>query len=397
MNKYVFITPGIGNMGGAQKYLENKVRYLQSKGWGVFVFFYLEPKEVKLPLLADFKDSYIPELLYWYYSFTPKDRKGIINRIKETVGDGDKIIVESHLLSLSYWSELVAKDLGACHIVNFLEEGSYVFSNKQYEFFEYKLKRWQILNAEEANIHRLFGSYFKSDFLQYENKIRFDCSNVVDEYTDVEYDFEKSDYTIITIGRLEKPYVMPMVEEIRNFALKYSSKSINVIFVGGSPDENIEKNIKAKLNLPQLNVYMLGYLYPIPISLLRNVDAAVGSANAVLVTSAYDIPTVSMDMYDSMAIGVYGYTTSNKWARTEEPQQHVSYLLEEILIERKYQPRGEIKHIKEDMEEELARQISFIDRAMQSKGYFDVDSIPSSLERLCAFLKRQVHRWLRYM
>lgn len=391
MNKYVIITPAIGNMGGAQKYTENKIRYLQAKGWEVFVFFYLKPDNIKLPLLSQFKDNWIPELLYWYYSFTKKRQNRIIERIRNVVGDNGTIIVETHLLSLTYWGELIARGLGACHIINFLEEGSYVFSNRQYEFFEYKLKRWQILNAEIANIHRIFGNYYKDDYKQYQNPIRFDCSNVVDNNAVYNKRFKECDYTIITIGRLEKPYVMPMVDEIKHFGLKYCSKKINVIFVGGSPDGSIENRILNELSLPQINVYMLGYLYPIPYSLLKMSNVAIGSANAVLVTADNDIPTISLDWNDGMAIGVYGYTTTNKWTRQNEPQQRVFNLLEEVLIEKKYLPKGEIISHEGEMNEEFARQLKFVEKSFKNKGYYDVNSIPSCADVVCAFLKRMVH------
>lgn len=65
--KYVFITPVIGNMGGAQMYTENKVNYLREEGWDINVFYYINGENLKLPSLREYKDNCIYDFLYAYY------------------------------------------------------------------------------------------------------------------------------------------------------------------------------------------------------------------------------------------------------------------------------------------------------------------------------------------
>ena len=358
--KYVILTPEIGNMGGAQMYVENKVKYLRENNWEVCVFYYIYGENYKLPVLTEFKDNCIHDFLYAFYYIPFYERKKILDVIANKVGSADEIIVESQLITLAYWGELIAEKLGGRHIVNFLEEQVPVLTEKEYDFFRYKLKRWEFMNAGKWSLKRVFKERLTDELLKYEHSISFQCSNVVDENATYNGSFADCDYTIISIGRLDKQYVIPIVEEIKLFAQQNGEKRINVVFVGGSLDGTKETMIPQILNeTNNITCYMLGFTYPVPANIVKMADVAIASANAVLVTADYGVPTICVDMNDSYAIGVYGYSTQNKHVRKDEPLVPVSALLNDILIESKY-PRKAPQTSYNQMKSEFDHQMDFL-------------------------------------
>lgn len=392
MSCYVFLTPELGNMGGAQMYTNNKVSYLKKNGWDVQVFYYKKGGEIKLPELVPYKDNYIKDFRSAFYYVPKWYLRKIARFISEKIGKSDDIVIESHLVELAYWGEALAKQLGARHICNFLEEQVEPLTEKKADFFEYKLKHWELMNSSESSQRRLFKGYYKSDFAQYANTVHFVCSNVVtDEKLNVE--IHQSDFTILTIGRLDKPYVQPMTERIRLFVSSHPEKTYNVIYVGGSPDGNLEKSIPLQYkNLSNVHVYMLGYTFPVPSALLDKVDVGIASANSILVTADYNIPTICIDINDYYALGVYGYTTKNKFLRQDEPKGDISVLLEEVLIDRKYPKRNGIQR-DDEMDIELGKQLSYLDRSISYKGrYYDVYSMYKKSTIILAKMKWYLRR-----
>lgn len=375
MSCYVFLTPELGNMGGAQMYTNNKVSYLKKNGWDVQVFYYKKGGEIKLPELVPYKDNYIKDFRSAFYYVPKWYMKKIVQRIREKVKDKNDIIIETHLVELAYWGEELSRLLGARHICNFLEEQIEPLTDSKADYFEFKLKHWELMNSGAGSQRRLFKDYYKSEFAEYENVVKFVCSNVVSNEP-LAVTITKSDYSILTIGRLDKPYVRPMTDRICDFAARHADKTINVIYVGGSPDGSLEKVIPSLYEqLNNVHVYMLGYTFPVPSALLDKVDVGIASANSILVTADYNIPTICIDINDYYALGVYGYTTKNKFLRQDEPKGDISVLLEEVLIDRKYPKRNGIQR-DDEMDIELGKQLSYLDRSISYKGsYYDVYSM----------------------
>jgi len=378
-------------------FTSNKVTYLKKKGWNVQVFYYKKGGEIKLPELLLYKDNYIKDFRYAFYYVPKWYMKIIAQRIREKTKEYNEIIIESHLVELAYWGEELSRLLGARHICNFLEEQIEPLSDRKADYFEFKLKHWELMNSGPGSQRRLFKDYFKSEFAQYENVVKFVCSNVVSNEP-LAVKITKSDYSILTIGRLDKPYVRPMTERICDFVAKHADKTINVIYVGGSPDGSLEKSIPLLYEQQNnVHVYMLGYTFPVPSALLDKVDVGIASANSVLVTADYNIPTICLDINDYYALGVYGYTTKNKFMRQDEPKGDISVLLEEVLIDRKYPKRDGIQR-DDEMDIELGKQLSYLDRSISYRGcYYDVYSMYKKSTIILANIKWYLRRIIEYL
>jgi len=398
MKKYIILTPTLGNMGGAQMYAANKCTYLENHGWEVNVFYY-QDFPIKIKSLEKHKSNLIPDFSYGFYFIPPKRRRKILDQIKACVTNDDNVIVETHLLSLAYWGELVAEQVCGLHIINFLEEEVPVFNDRQLAFFEFKLKNWEFMNAQEMSLRRVFKKKFKKEFLQFEHQIVFMCTNVVDESDDTQYNFKVSDYSILSIGRLDKPYVITLVEELKRFVEEYSQNTFNLIFVGGSNSGKEEILIPKKFQKnDNVTVYMLGYTFPVPLSIIRKADVGIASSNSILITADQGIPTIAVDMYDYNSLGVYGHTTWNKFLRTDELVTPVSALLKDVLIEKMYPKREpSLASYTDAMEIEFEKELAFLKKSSgNEKIYFDVDAIYSRKKHLISHLKWYIYEKLGF-
>lgn len=394
MKTYILLTPEITNMGGAQMYTANKLEFLQSKGWNVQVFFPKMKGEVKIKALEPFVSNWVPDMAYSYFSLSKGRRNRIIQKFKDVAGDAEEIVIESQVMPTIYLAEKIAEKLGGRHIINCLDERIIVSTPKQEDYLEYKLKRWEVMNAGERRLKRYFINNYTDDFLKYVNVVKYDCSNVVAD-DGKQFAFAPCDYTILSVGRLDKPYIQPMMDEIVEFANVHQDKKINVLFVGGSFDGKAEPILRNKAaTAPNLTAYLLGYTFPVSKSILDAADVAIATANSVLVSSDQDIPTIVTDIHDSMGIGVYGYTTENKFARVDEPPVAISELLEDVLANGLYPRKGFVQDSMQEVNDEFEKQLAFVDKSKANIGYYDVDSMVTIYQHLYQMFARIAHDYL---
>ena len=377
MRHYIILTSGIFEMGGAEMFTANKIKYLKSVGWKAHVYYYRKFGNIKIPELKQFENNNIPELLYGITYISKRKREEIINRICEEIKYGDEVIIESHILNLAYWGELIAKRCRGKSIINAMEENFSPMNEKEVAFIEFKMKRMEILNATPKNLHRYLSDHYKDEYVKYTHKYMVPfCSNVVTE-EDFNISLPKNGQNILSIGRLDKPYVMPMFEEIKRFAESNPQKTYNLLIIGGSPKGTVENKIKHLFSgINNIFLYEYGYVFPIPRNLIDKADVSIASANSVLVSYDRGIPTIAIDIHDLHPMGVFGYTTKNKFSRTNEPHQTVSELLNEILNENKYPKQTPNDYDEQAMIREVfGKQIKFLSLSPFDNIYYDVESV----------------------
>lgn len=397
MNKYIILTPQIGNMGGGQMFVCNKAEYLANLGWEVTICYFTE-SPVLIKKMLDFNRVYAPKIAWGINFYTPCQVKKIVNEITGQIkfSSQDEIVVESHLCFLALWGELIAEKLCAKHIINSFEEEIPSFNYNTISFFEYKLKRWECVNASEKSLRRLFKKYFKEEYNRYNHKTTFYCSNVSTDEVDTSRIIlpDSSTFNIISIGRLNKPYIQTMLSELSYFTTKYKRTNIGLIFVGASPDGSVEKDIIAIFSKQDnVRIYLLGYMYPIPLNVIKCANIAISTSNAVLVTYEQGIPTIAVDASDNFAIGLYGINTVNKVFRKDEPKISIGKYIEKLF-------NGEIANI-DSSNHQIVNEDPFIDQVrflLKSKGdrkYYNVCNIYSYSEILISIIKRFVTSILR--
>lgn len=391
MKKYVILTPAIGGMGGSQMYCYNKCLYLKDRGWEVCLI-YFQNFEIIIEDLKQINSTYIPDLSYGIHYVTPQQRRNVIKKIKTYIGNFDECVVETQMVKLAMWGELIAEQLHSCHILNPIEEELHSLTDGYVNFMEFKLRRGELLNASEEALKRFFRSKYKAEFQNFFFTMVPYCSNVTSNNTLVPINYTNADYTILSIGRLDKPYIVPMANEICKFARYYPDKRVNVIFIGASTTGLVEKQLVSIFSSSNCSLFLEGYRFPVPIQILDKADVAIACANSVLVSANCGVPTIVIDAFDYDAVGIYGYTTMQKLERCNEERIKVSKLLKDVLIDSKYKKAKVLNNDEIEARNNLNQQIDFAEKALNKEHkYYNVSKVYTLIDYIYCNLKRIGH------
>lgn len=397
---YIFLSPEIGRMGGAQMYVFNKSAYLKSKGWQVKICYCVQ-SELLIKKYKEFDCYFIPEMAWGIQYYLPCRVKRVVKQVSSLLAIHDNnIVIESCLFHLAFWGELLAAELNAKHIIDFLEEDIPSYPPSIAKFMEYKLRRWECLNASQKSLRRLFKSFYRHEFKDFEFKTDFYCSNVysIDENENSdELVLRKSDYNILSIGRLDKPYIPEMIRQVSLFAKEYNKCFINLICIGGSPDGKREDYITEECGkVNNIKLYLLGNMFPINPKIVKQADVSIATSNSVLVSYNLNVPTIAVDANDSYAIGLYGIDTKQTVFRNGERQTPIIEYLQKVLIYHDYiLPDGviETKNEEELLDEHLKNQVEFIKRSTRDGNFYDVLNLYSKGNILRGLLVRSFTRF----
>lgn len=192
---------------------------------------------------------------------------------------------------------------------------------------------------------------------------------------------ESADYHICTVGRLEKIYIKTMLAGVAEFCEKHKDKRVQLIFVRwtGTEPKKLEKNLRNIENVSNLNIFISGFLYPVPRSIFKYMDAAIATAGSVLTCSDEGVTTISMNVVSGEPIGIYNYNTMEDSYSNENNRFTLCGLLEKILIEKVHQET--IKNhtnIENNCNLEFEKHLEFINSSSNEKKYYDTAEICES-------------------
>ena len=341
-------------------------KHFKSKDFTSIVFYGSESK-IEIADLQNINSFIFYELNYhpcWFKSCRINE---IINSMLMRIVDfRDEIIIESHSKYNALWGEILAKHLDATHLVYLLQE-KLTLTRSTYDFLYYKYSKKALAGISDKTLPYIFKDK-GNKIIGY--SLPALCANVYEHIPCQDFlSLPISDFTIASIGRLNKPFVLPMLDDIIFFLKKYNDLTFNLVFIGGPKDGVDMANIKKKMEgLSNVSLLVTGYLFPIPIDFILKCDVFVSSAGSCWVSANCGVPTISIDALDFKAIGVIGYTTKNTLYRDMEPQIDVCDLLEEILINKKYSKTGQIKVIDIDFNSHF----KFITEIVNDKLYYPV-------------------------
>lgn len=391
MKQYIFITSSVGNVGGAQMYLANKAGYLEKFGWQTLALSISD-----YPIYINYPDSFkweiIHEFNYPIKSFNKSRRNKIINKIISKIDRNAEIVIECNTYKSSFWGELIAEKVNGKSVVFIIEEKIPLMTKEEFIFLDFKLKRKELLNSTERSLRNIFKGFYKSEYSAHNYHLMPYCSNVVSNVcVELPDSLSKGKYNIISIGRLDKPYVMPMLSEVIKFASEYKNLSFNLIIIGNDPNNSIPNVIYELFkNVPNVYLYMLGFQFPIPLKWIESADVAIASSNSVIVSANEGIPTIAIDSKDFDAIGIYGSTTNNTYLRSTEPRKLISILLEDVLIRKVYTKTSKRKINESILEESFRPHIELLNISSKEEKYFNVNKIYTDREKFFSIIKRKV-------
>lgn len=374
VKKYVFLTFDIFGIGGTQIYVRNKLLFMQSKGWEPIIFTTVEGKDVVVKELMPFTDCVMPEMLIHPYMYSAKDRRSILDKIHHRIGEADEIIIEANFMQITPWAEELAKYVhGRCFIF-LIQEDYNISASKLQRFFDYKLTRGELaVNTPVAMRYLLKGIRNINQPQDY--FLAATCHNVVEDSDDEEYSaIKNADVHIGSIGRLNKPYVLPMTKSIVEYVKKHQKQTYQLVFFGGSAAEKDYEAIKeAVKETENLSVYITGPIFPIPRRMLQKIDLFVSTAGSALTSFNEGLPTIAMDATDYLPIGILGYTTNQIIHREEgKPVPQLSDLIDCILSGNACIDYEKEKNCAADYRVEFENHIKYIDRCERALSYYDV-------------------------
>lgn len=322
----------ITNVGGAEQYIYNKCEYLKNHGYKTYVFSSLDRKII-INSFKKYKQLIITELMYSPYFSRSKTIDTVINKIVSlaSITESDDVYIESNNIAQALWGELLAKRTNGKNIIfNFQEIHKYSINEKL--FLMYKLKRKELLGITKKSVSLMFDRSIPikewMTFSAYCNNVVACCDDRFSKMMD-----NNADISIGSIGRLEKEFIMPMCNELYYLFTINKDVKYNLIFIGGSNTELAEKKIKAKFkNLGNVKVIITGYLYPIPISLINNIDLFISTAGSAFVSYIERKKTVKVHPINAKPVQIMGYTYEDIESHTMYDVLENTTLVEQINI-----------------------------------------------------------------
>lgn len=380
--KYVMIISGIVGMGGGQKYCSNKVETLKKMGHTPIVVSAFSG-EVMLASLKEYGGNIIPELRYSPLCFANKYRNNILKKIEGIVGEmGEDTIIDSSSVTYAEWGELLAKRNNCEHICFFIDE-EFDINKDESAFLKFKHDRKELYGTSKETLTRLFSNYYsiaeeeRYTFIPY-------CVNVVEDINNP-YDgkINNGGINIGIIGRLDKPYVKAVIQDLSEFFKSQNHERINLIIIGGTDKKSVEADIKEIVSqIDGINVVMTGYLNPIPRKLLKSFNICIASAGSAVVSVNEGITTVYVNALNGHYVGVIGYTVEfgdYDLRYGECSDENLSGILDKILY-KGFCEKGnkKIEKCVIEGEKELIDEISWqLSMANQKRDrvYYDINSI----------------------
>ncbi len=370
--KYVFLTNSIGGYSGGPNYIRRKLLFLRDNGWTVLVFDCtgFGNIEIQIEELKEFEKNRFKELFFNPYWIRKARREKVIAAILDEIGVDDEVVIESNTVALSIWGEIIASRVGAKHIVYLLSERLSITHSSLYQYYKYKSIRGELFSISPKaykNLMERFENICDEDAEQHYWSAAI--SVPIEDVPCREMDnISKAVFNIGHFGR-EKGYFRYMFEQLSIFAKRHLSESINVIMLGVSDVPVAWRNL-----LPDnVNLTLLASRQPIPKIFYNHCDVIIATAGCANMSFRYGAKVISMDVYNSVPLGVLGYDTRDRNLRSNNNHYNMSLeeTLEKVLVNREYEchPKLEIPYSGKG----LKYQVTFLAKA--DKNYYNVRNI----------------------
>lgn len=312
MNTYVFVTLNLCAMHGSNMYLYNKTNFLKEKGWRVFVFS-AEQGKILIAGLREYQKYQIPALRFYPGCFSSKQIEKTLKRMTDVIGlissgGNDRIIVESTNLISSLWGEILAERFNCKNLAYILQE-RFGYSNSEKDFLRFKLKRHELAGIVNNSVEKMLkenGLPFREDM-----RIRAFCSNTIDNCEDTISPRlnPNAQITIGSIGRLEKPYVIPFIKSLRQFIHTKQDVQFNLVMIGGTRAKKKYQQIKDLMKEEKnLSLLFTGYMFPIPQTFVQSCDLFISAAGSASATYYQKRPTIRLNPDNGNIVGITGLT-----------------------------------------------------------------------------------------
>ncbi len=386
MRTYIIICGFADVVAGGPIYYANKIRYMESLGWRVVVIPTNAGKRVLIRGMERFLGPYVPFILDVPSEYSKRQQRKLVDYLESFVPkDRGETVIETGTDYTNYWGEALAERIGAKHIVIFLDEQNERVDQKVIDFYKFKYSRHEMSSISKEVMQHFFQNYIP---ISIDDCIGLPCycNNSIEDYDHpLIQQISRADYNIGYVGRLEKPFVPPILDAFISFATKYSSKQIQFVLFGGAFEDKTIETIKERFDkLQNVKLVITGYLFPLPVKALEKMDSFVsgaGSANAICKAALTSIK-VDMFTYEALGIVLDSKDQDQHFATCPHGSTILDYL-EWVLIDG-YRPQGLTPLYQNDwaeIEQGFQTHIDFMNNTAKEKAYYDVDKLGISNKR----------------
>lgn len=333
MKKYVFLQPSICGMGGAQQYLFQKIETMEKMGWSTIIIS-AERGEILVESLKKYAKYVVEGLRYSTCYYNRIDQKKMLDEAIKYIAkqDDDELYIESATASLALWGEMIAERIHCRHICFDFEEIFTNLTKTQLEFVDYKHKRKELAGITTMSVPLMFKGY-KEVSPDEAYCYRAMCSNpIANVRCELTGELTKYDCRIGTIGRAEKPYLIPSLERILAYTNEHPKVRYAVVLIGGAKEPKYaEEAEKLFRNAENVDFFSTGMIFPIPRELVHKIDVFVSSSGSANATARDGVPTIAVSPTTFHANGILDYTTRFAVLPKEEIGFDIKDMLYEVL------------------------------------------------------------------
>ena len=319
---YIIFTGNISDVGGAQLYIKNKCKYLINNGYYPIIITG-NNSNIKINDFFYIKNLLVQELVNPIYYYNKRERNCVLNKITTFINDirdDDSVIyIESHNLYSCTWAEKIAEIYETINIVYYLsEENIFKLNLSYYNFIMHKISNNQFVTVSSRSSIVIFGKEkarkLKIPYINVPFSISEFSKNVSQELIDRMNNIfsETESIKILTVSRLEKGYILPLIDSIGNLS-NMIEKKVCLIIVGDSAQKGLLQEYKKKYenNTSKKRIEFLGYVYPLNKELFYKSDLFVGMGTAVINSISVGCPAICVDPRNNMSSGIFGIDLDN--------------------------------------------------------------------------------------
>lgn len=378
--QYIFLSHCMSGVGGGQRYIQAKAKWLLQEGWNVVVFHVADGK-LKMNFPKEILIVEVPNLVSMPASQTNRALKFALNSMVNNVQtpNAETLVVESLSCKLGMWGELLANKLDGTNFIYLIDEETDVDTSSARSFLKEKLSRHEVACINPRILSKaIFGSESgKEDFEEYILPAWMGESPVKD--IPFEGNGTVSEYSIALIGRLDKSYNDDAFNEVGRFCQKHAERSFRIWIVGDTENDVRRKKLISKLDdLDNVTLRMMGYMFPIPKELITGCDAVIAKAGSATACATTGVKVICYQHEADNVAGVIGFDIP-KSTSLPNSKLNLCAVLEELFFGTAYLEENRKFELPRIQEPDYRKHLEYVVRQVEYENVLQIR--PSKRDR----------------
>ena len=374
---YIFVAETIYGLGGSQRYILDKSKWLINQGWDVhFVYSSLGDEILDFGCVT----AYHFPLLMCRPAYVPNRTVAkLIERLKKNLNAGGRVVVESSSYDYAFWGELIAKELEAKHFIFDLDEVPPRLSRDEIEYFRFKLERGELACITTSCLRRVFPEMTEQELGQY--ILVAYMGDAVEDFPFDTNSLPKADFRIGLVSRLDKNFVPDVFNEVARFCRDFPNLRINFLVVGDTSNETLSRSLFSTVeNIDNLLVTRFGFMTPIPRALVKSLDLAVAKSGCAWACARVGVPTAVYSMDTDEAMGILGVDFERSPSSSDGNPTELCSIIRSVLIDGLCKGK-DIASLLPPQEIKFDRHFSFLSESSSDASYVNVRKIKTTALR----------------